>query len=119
MAAEIPIPPEAWCDNTAQLTGSGYTTRPAYYDLETKAWQYLNAAGTAYVTTLGVQPWKETRRDNAMNWMLKKWYELIQEGTKNKIFNLFGDTRASGSYSLYKSMQKDLVNNAQFESENF
>ncbi len=103
--------------NNAQLPGSGYAIRPAYFDKDIDAWQYLNALGNAYVLTLSDAAEEEKRRNAAMNWMVADWYELVLEGTKNKIFNLYGDTRTQASYSLYKSMQKDLVNSSQFESE--
>lgn len=103
--------------NTAQLVGSGYVTRPAYFDKDTDLWMYLNNVGDAYVTTLGDPTVEATRRRLAMNWMVDDWYELVLEGTRNKIFNLFGDSRANPTFATYKSMQKDLVNNSQFESE--
>lgn len=102
----------------ANYPGSGYTTRPAYYDKIAEEWMYLNLVGTAYVNTLGDPTEEEIRRNNAMGWMTRQWYELIQEGTKNKIFNLFGDSRAGPTFSMYKSMQGDLKSSVQFESEN-
>lgn len=103
--------------NTAQLPGSGYSTRSAYFDKDDDLWKYLNATGDAYLTTLGDPTVEAARRAKTMNWMVADWYELIMEGTKNKIFNLYGDTRTAASYSMYKSQQKDLVNSSQFESE--
>lgn len=100
--------------NVAQYPGGPYVTRPAYYDKHA-GWKYLNADGTAYVTTLNDPAAEAIARGLVMNWMLGKHYELIQEGTKNKIFNLFGDPRANGSFSLYKSMQSDLVKTTQYE----
>lgn len=104
---------------TAQLVGSSYTTRPAYYDKEELQWYYLNTNGTAYVTTLGDPDEEERRRNLTLDWLLQDYWEVILEGTSNKVFNKFGDARAGGTFSQYTAMQKDIKDNEAFESEGF
>ncbi len=43
------------------------------------------------------------------NWLLKRWYEMILEGTLAKIYKTVGDERSKTSFSLYKSFQQDLL----------
>lgn len=111
--------PRLGATNVPNYPGTNYTYRPAYHDTELDSWMYLLADQSGYASTISDPTVEATRRLNATNWLQTEWYELVQEGTKNKIFNLFGDPRASSTFSLYKSMQKDLVTSVMFESEGF
>lgn len=68
------------------------SSRPAIYDSET-GW---NTTDTA-------------KQELVSNWLLMHWYDLLLEGTLAKVFKITGDQRAVSSFALYKSMQKDLL----------
>jgi len=76
--------------------------RPATYDIDTGLWTYhADYTGNA---TLNQQA-----QDLVTNWLLFDWYDLIVEGTLNKIYKTVGDVRAGPAFSLYKAQQKDLI----------
>lgn len=102
---------------TTGYPGGPYTTRTAFYDMLEDTWMYLNVSGDAYVTTLNDPDAEEIARKNSYHWMLESFYELILEGTKNKLFNIAGDPRAQPTYASYKAAQKLFINANAFEAE--
>lgn len=74
--------------------------RPARFNLETQAWEYLTAVTDAE---------KEIAQALSTNWLLFNWFDLIVEGTLAKLYKTVGDQRQAVTYSLYKSYQKDLL----------
>jgi hypothetical protein len=76
-------------------------------------------AGDAYVTTLSNTVEEALRRDNALNWLVMDWFEVILEGTKTKLFKQYGDERQVASYALYKQGQAVLRNTADTGVESF
>lgn len=76
--------------------------RPATYDPETQVWSYHANYDLSDTT-------RENARNLVQNWLLKSWYDLVLEGTLAKIYKTVGDERSKTAFSLYKSMQKDLL----------
>lgn len=76
--------------------------RPATFDPETQLWTY----SAAYSATEELQ---EQARDLVTNWVIEHWYDMILEGTLAKLYKTVGDERNRTAFSLYKSMQKDLL----------
>lgn len=105
--------------DTTAFPGGPYTTRRAYYDIDTATWYYLDTDDTTYVTTLGDTDEELLRRNNASNWLVQDWYDLILEGVKTKLFKQFNDERQSASYALYKQGQQVLRNTSGSEVESF
>lgn len=76
--------------------------RPAEYDVDT-GWTYLAAYDT-----------DETTRANARaivsNWILMRWYMLLEEGLRAKVYKrLSDDTRQRTSYSLFMQQRAGLI----------
>lgn len=97
-------------------------SRPAYYlippenDPNTEEkWQYLNSQGQ-YVDNLATPEEEEAARKKVTNWLLFDWTELIEEGALAKLFKVVNDDRATTSFSLYKSYQKDLLKGERTET---
>lgn len=105
--------------NTASVPGGPYTTRPAYYDSLNDEWLYLNSTEDAYVNTLGDTTEEAARRLAAINWLIEDWYDVIFSGTKAKILAASNDPRAATEYSIYKQLQKSMVNTVGLEGEGF
>lgn len=105
--------------NTDKTPLGPYVPRPAYYDMDTEIWMYLNLAGTAYEDTLGDDDEEALRRRNAANWLILNWYDMILEGTKAKLFKQYSDERAVISYANYKAAQDFFRNTTGFEAESF
>jgi len=83
-------------------------TRPAKYDLELQKWQYLDASG-AYVDTLGDATQDAAAQAKVTNWMLFDWHDLVLEGVLAKQFKTNGDQRSVTHFSMFKSLQTDLL----------
>lgn len=103
--------------NTQIFPGGPYPVRPAFYDLNSNQWMYLNTAGTAYVSTTGSPVTDELMQEISSNWLTSDWYDLILSGTKTKIWNSGGDPRGNTEYGVYKQLQKVLQNSTQYEAE--
>lgn len=99
--------------------GGPYAVRPAYFDIDTDAWMYLNDAGTAYVSTLGSgqEAVEALRRRNAMNWLIQDWWDMIKDGAKAKVFQSKGDPRSNAAFANYKNGQNLLRMTVGFEVE--
>lgn len=102
-------------ENTAALGGGPYTTREAFYNTDADTWYYWD--GTQYMSSLGNTVLEALYRQNAMNWLVDEWFELIKEGTKAKVWNSFGDARATAAYASYKAQQTLMRNTVGFEQE--
>lgn len=76
-------------------------TRPAIYDIE---------AGWTYATDYDIND--ETRlaaQALTTNWLLMRWYMVIEEGLRAKIYKRLADQqRAATSYSLYMQLRQGL-----------
>lgn len=107
--------------STASYPFGPYSIRPAYYDLETDVWMYLNAAEDDYITAITPADLDEEalRRSKAMHWILEDWFDMVLEGTKAKIFKMFNDDRAAVAYANYKANQMLFRNTGMSEAENF
>jgi hypothetical protein len=95
--------------NSKKLPYFETASRPATFSLETDSWTYLTATTDAE---------KLSARELVSNWLLFNYYDLIIEGTLAKVFKIVGDSRASPSYALYKSLQNDLTANEPSDSLN-
>lgn len=106
---------------TTAFQGGPYTKRQAYFDITTDVWMYINLAQDAYIVdsppVVYTADQQETLRNNAANWLVLDWYDLIAEGAKAKILKQFGDERAAATYGLYKSFQKIFLTANGFEAE--
>lgn len=89
-------------------------SRPAYYDIENGKWQYLGSGG--YVDNLATPELEEAARDLVTDWLLFDWTELIEEGGLAKLYKNMGDERATSSFALFKSFQKDLLKGERTET---
>lgn len=70
--------------------------RPAIYDFVTETWTYLPAYAVDDAT-------KQNARDLVSNWVLRDWYELVQEGVLAKTFKAANDeTRAATHFSFFE-----------------
>lgn len=105
--------------STVQYPGGPYASRPAYFDISTDLWMYLNAAGDAYVTTLSDPTEEALRRANATNWLVDDWRDLILSGTKAKLWNSGSDPRGVVEFSAYKQNQTLLRNTVGYEGQGF
>lgn len=105
--------------STTQYPGGPYQIRPAYYDLNTDLWMYLNTAQDGYVTTTGDVNIDAARRALVSNWLVIDWKPLILSGTKAKVWGSTGDPRATIEYSLYKQVQGELRITSGYEGEGF
>ena len=76
--------------------------RPATYDPETQVWSYHDNYDIDSTK-------QETARDLVQNWLLRNWYDALLEGTLAKVYKTVGDERSKTAFSLYKSMQKDIL----------
>ncbi len=83
-------------------------TRPAKFTLETQAWEYLDTNGD-FVATLGTEAEDEAARNKVTNWLLFDWHDLILEGVLAKLFKTHGDQRSITHFSMFKSLQDDLL----------
>jgi len=106
---------------TTGFPGGPYVARPAYFDLLTDTWMYLNIAGDAYVAdtppVVYTADQQLTKRKNTANWIILDWFDMVTEGAKAKILKQFGDERAPAAYSLYKQFQKTFLMSSGFEAE--
>lgn len=76
--------------------------RPARFDQDTESWLYH----ASYNDTAATQ---ETAREMVSHWLLLNWFDLIVQGTLAKLLHVIQDPRAGTTYSLFKSMQTDLL----------
>ncbi len=76
--------------------------RPATFDPETETWSY-------HVDYVGTTELQEEARNLVTNWIVEHWYDMLLEGTLAKLYKTVGDERNRTAFSLYKSMQKDLL----------
>jgi len=74
--------------------------RPATFSLEDDEWSYATAT---------TDEEKEAARNLVTNWLIFDWYDMVLEGTVAKVWKAVGDARAPSSFSLFKSLQKDMV----------
>lgn len=81
--------------------------RPAVYDREADTWSYLQNG--SYVATLGSTTLDEAAQVLVSNWLLDEWEYVLQEGTLAKLFKAIESARATSSFALYKSHQKDIM----------
>lgn len=102
---------------TTGYVGGPYTNRPAYLDIDTDTWMYLNAGQTAYVNDLADTDEEELRQRNALNWVLEDWWDVVGEGVKAKLFKAFKDERASAAYAAYSEGREILRNTVGIEAE--
>lgn len=56
----------------------------------------------------GNETLNQKAEDLTSNWLIFYWYDLIMEGSLNKIYKTVADERQSTAFALYKSFQKDL-----------
>jgi len=77
-------------------------SRPATYDDETETWTYHEDYDIDDDT-------RQTARDLVTNWLIFRWYDTLLEGTLAKLFKTVKDERASSTFGLYKSLQKDIL----------
>lgn len=76
-------------------------TRPAIYELET-GWTYAEDYDIDDDTRLLAQA-------KTTNWLLMRWYMVIEEGLRAKIYKRLADQqRAATSYSLYMQLRQGL-----------
>ena len=105
---------------TGQFPGGPYVIRPAYFDLSTAQWAYLNTAQDAYVFTTGDPAVDVALQLLSTNWLVSDWRELIISGTKAKVFGNLGDeTRANREYAFYKATQLLMSNTVGVETTGF
>lgn len=85
-----------------------YDIRPAYYNPFTDTWSYYDTTTGTYIDTLGTDALNEAAQGKSLNWLVTKWYDLVLEGVKGKLWTAVNDDRGKTSFSLYKSYQNDL-----------
>ena len=82
-------------------------TRPAYWDTINEKWQYWT--GSAYADTLGSTELDEAARAKVTNWVIDDWYDMVGYGALAKYYLVRKDERSQGIFSLYKTLQNELV----------
>lgn len=102
---------------TTGYVGGPYTNRPAYLDIDTDTWMYLNVGETAYVDDLGDDDEEDLRQRNAMNWVLEDWWDVVAEGVKAKLFKAVKDERAGAAYAAFAESREILRNTVGIEAE--
>lgn len=102
---------------TTGFIGGPYDIRPAYFNTDDDTWYYLNAGETAYVDDLADDDEELSRRQNAMNWILDEWWDVVGEGVKAKVFKQFKDERAGAAYAAYANGQEIFRNTMAVEAE--
>ena len=102
---------------TTGYQGGPYDNRPAYFNTDDDTWYYLNVGETAYVDDLADDDEEELRRNNAMNWILTDWWDVVREGVKAKVFKQYKDERASAAYAAYSNGLEIFRNTMAVEAE--
>jgi len=92
-------------------------SQPAIYDRDAETWQYLNPAGTAYVSDLGSTLLNEAAENKVGNWVLLDYDNIVIEGALAKLYKIVGDQqRSMPTFALYKQLQNDIINGEPNES---